>query len=176
MNNDYPELRKYLQGIPSYVQDIIVSDEFKKVLDETARNNALSEIQKTRFINETILVMIGAESGSSYISNLREALNITPERANAIAHAAGIVFEEVEDFLRSLHKKAEGESTGTPTSITTTPHNDSASPLAAHIAQFQQRKKQKEQETAGQKVPVAPNAPQPAAQQAKPDPYREPIA
>ncbi len=111
MTMDYTraDIKKAYQKLPPVVQDIVLSNDTVEKIEDIQKKYDLNQKQAEVFENEVELLMMGLIHSDEFISNLKEKLEITEEKADGIATEVDEkIFKGIREvMMRGGEKKSE---------------------------------------------------------------------
>lgn len=138
MNTVEGILKEYLPKLPQKLREAILSVDFRKNIEVVGKKNSLHINQVGLLENETVLVLLGLESGNDYARNIRRELQITEDRAREITKQINeLIFIPVRESLQEFLKK-EWEAEGN-TRLRTAGGGLSSSPVQKFQKPFDQK-------------------------------------
>jgi hypothetical protein len=103
-------ITKQLDILPQEIKEAIFSVDYPKQLQEVVKRNIILIDQAGKLETETTLVMLGLEPLNDYIINLSRELEISAEKATAIAQDVDeLIFKNIRESLRKINDESSEE-------------------------------------------------------------------
>ncbi len=103
---DQDKLKEYLAKIPQDIKDIMYSLDYQKLLEEIVKKNNLMIDQAGNLEVETTLVLAGLSPLREYIDSLKDALEISREKAEEIAKDVdSFIFKNIRKSLQEINEE-----------------------------------------------------------------------
>ena len=104
--------------LPFDLKKAIVSNETRQRLQAVVERHQLYSDQTDDLEMETALVMLGLRPPADFITNVKNALNVSEEKARAIAEDINTeIFRPVRESLKKIHGISEAPPTTPPLTI-----------------------------------------------------------
>jgi len=78
------KIQETMSALPERFKDLIMSPDIDIAISEITKRHGLDEQGKSTLKGETILLLIGAESGTDFIKNIQSKIALTEEKAKKI--------------------------------------------------------------------------------------------
>jgi|GEM_PF-1449079 len=102
------EIFQRFENLPEDVQAVILSSDFPQKIETIREKHSLTIDQAGDLSNESTFIMIGLERPSAFVDNVRKTLDLTPEKASAVATDVNeLIFKEIRESLKHIHAKDE---------------------------------------------------------------------
>ncbi|MBU6430843.1 hypothetical protein KGQ29_00480 [Patescibacteria group bacterium] len=113
MDNTKEILRTQFNKLPKDIQNAIMSVNLRSKMELIARKNNLHIDQAQILENETVFVMLGLEHPSDLVENIVKNLEISEEKAEAIAKDINNeIFLKIRESLKKIFEEREGTESG----------------------------------------------------------------
>lgn len=102
------KLQELHRKLPQDVRDAYSSVETTNVLEEIGKKHGVHLDDLGELVSETGLVMVGHTHPKNYIKNIRSRMNISGEKASAIAKDVNEqIFKPIRESLKKIHEVEE---------------------------------------------------------------------